>query len=96
MIFGYIVLGVLAPIILNLIHLIVGIYVVTQRGNIVSLGFTGISLLTKSVAMIYFTWLGVSWLHLDFRVFVPLLFSFRAHISLFHLSTPSHHISRTR
>ena len=73
MIFGYIVLGVLAPIILNLIHLIVGIYVVTQRGNIVSLGFTGISLLTKSVAMIYFTWLGVSWLHLDFRVFVPLL-----------------------
>jgi hypothetical protein len=82
MIFGYIILGVLAPIILNLIHLIVGIYVVTQRGNIVSLGFTGISLLTKSVAMIYFTWLGVSWLHLDFRVFVPLLtfFWFFTHV----------------
>ena len=29
-------------------------------------------------------------------VFVPLLFSFRAHIALFHLSTPAHHISRTR
>ena len=37
----YIVLGVLAPVFLNLMHLCVGIYVVIQRGSIMSLGFSG-------------------------------------------------------
>ena len=78
----YIILGVLAPIILNLVHLIVGIYVVTQRGNIMSLGFTGIGMLTKTVGMLYLTWFGVSYLELDFRVYVPLLtfFWFFTHV----------------
>ena len=40
----YILLGILAPIILNLMHMIVGLYVVTQRGNLMSLGFTGMGL----------------------------------------------------
>ena len=51
----YILLGILAPILLNLMHLVVGLYVVTQRGNIMSLGFTGISFLTKTVAMLFLT-----------------------------------------
>jgi hypothetical protein len=78
----YIILGVLAPIMLNLVHLIVGIYVVTQRGNIMSLGFTGIGMLTKTVGMLYLTWFGVSYLELDFRVYVPLLtfFWFFTHV----------------
>ena len=78
----YIILGVLAPIILNLMHLIIGLYVVTQRGNMMSLGFTGISFLTKTVALLWLTWLGVVMAELDFRIFVPLLtfFWFFTHI----------------
>ena len=79
---AYILLGILAPIILNLSHLIVGLYVVTQRGSVLSLGFTGISFLTKSMGMIFLTWLGISILELDFRIYVPLLtfFWFFTHI----------------
>ena len=69
----YILLGVFAPIILNLMHMIVGLYVVTQRGNLMSLGFTGMGFLTKTVAMLFLTWLGVGYLNMDFRIFIPLL-----------------------
>ena len=69
----YILLGVFAPIILNLMHMIVGLYVVTQRGNMMSLGFTGMGFLTKTVAMLFLTWLGVGYLGMDFRIFIPLL-----------------------
>ena len=72
----YFILGVLAPIILNLMHMIVGLYVVTQRGNLMSLGFTGMGFLTKTVAMLFLTWLGVGYLNMDFRIFVPLLVFF--------------------
>ena len=82
MIIGYIVLGILAPIMLNLMHMIVGLYVVTQRGNLMSLGFTGMGILTKTIGMIFLTWFGVGYLELDFRIFVPLLtfFWFFTHI----------------
>ena len=77
-----VIFGVLAPIVLNLIHLLVGTYVVIQRGNVMSLGFTGISFLTKTMGMVFLTWLGVGYLELDFRIFVPLLtfFWFFTHI----------------
>ena len=58
---------------LNLIHLVLNIYIVVARGNILSLGFSGISFLTKSMGMIFLTWLGVSVIELDFRIYVPLL-----------------------
>ena len=61
----YFLLGVLAPIILNLLHLVFGVYVVTARGNIMSLGFTGMGFLTKTTALLWLTWLGaVSYTHL--------------------------------
>ena len=77
-----VIFGVLAPILLNLMHLLVGTYVVTQRGNAISLGFTGISFLTKTMGMIFLTWLGVGYFKLDFRIFIPLLtfFWFFTHI----------------
>ena len=53
--------------------MIVGLYVVTQRGNMMSLGFTGMGFLTKTVAMLFLTWLGVGYLGMDFRIFIPLL-----------------------
>ena len=43
---NYFLLGVLSPIFLNLLHMVVGIYVVVQRGSVLSLGFTGISFVT--------------------------------------------------
>ena len=64
----YILLGILAPIFLNLMHLVLGIFVVTQRGSVMSLGFTGVGFLTKSVGMLFLTWLGVGYLGLDMRI----------------------------
>ncbi len=69
----YILLGVLAPIILNLLHLVMGLYVVVARGNLMSLGFTGMGFLTKTVGMLFLTWFGVGYLELDFRIYVPIL-----------------------
>ena len=69
----YILLGLLAPILLNVMHLVVGVYVVVARGSVMSLGFTGMSFLTKTVALLWMTWLGVSILELNFKIFVPLL-----------------------
>lgn len=78
----YLVLGVLAPVFLNLMHLCIGIYIVVQRGSIMSLGFSGIGFLTKSIGMIFLTWLGVSKLNMDYQIFVPLLtfFWFFTHV----------------
>ena len=69
----YFTLGVLAPIILNLLHLVVGLYVVVARGNLMSLGFTGMGFLTKTVGVLFLTWLGVGYFELDFRIYVPVL-----------------------
>jgi len=78
----YFLLGVLAPIILNLLHLAVGVYVVVARGNVMSLGFTGLSFLSKTVGLLWLTWLGVVMAELDFRIYVPLLtfFWFFTHV----------------
>jgi len=79
----YFLLGILSPIILNLLHMVVGIFVVVQRGNILSLGFTGVGFLTKTIGMLFLTWLGVGYLGLDFRIYIPLLtfFWFFTHIT---------------
>jgi len=79
---NYFLLGVLAPVFLNLLHMVVGIYVVIQRGSVVSLGFTGISFITKTIGMLFLTWLGVGYLGLDIRIYMPLLtfFWFFTHI----------------
>jgi hypothetical protein len=69
----YFLLGVLAPIILNVLHLVVGVYVVVVRGNIMSLGFTGLSFISKTVGLLWLTYLGIVFAHLDFRIYVPLL-----------------------
>ena len=78
----YILLGIIAPILLNMLHLMVGIYIVIYRGSVMSLGFTGVGFLTKSIGMIFLTWLGVGYLGLDMKIFIPLLafFWFFTHI----------------
>ena len=69
----YFLMGVIAPSFLNLIHLVMNVYIVVARGNMLSLGFTGISFLTKTIGMLFLTWLGVSVIELDFRIYVPIL-----------------------
>ena len=78
----YIVLGILAPRMLNLMHLIVGIYVTVVRGSLIGLGFSAMGFLTKTMGMIFLTWLGVGYFELDFRIYIPLLtfFWFFTHI----------------
>ena len=78
----YILLGVLAPILLNLMHMCVGVYVTVARGSVIGLGFSGISFLTKSVAMLFFVWLCVQKLGMDYTIFVPFIcfFWFFTHI----------------
>ena len=78
----YILLGIIAPVFLNLMHLIVGIYIVVQRGSIMSLAFSGVGFVTKSIGMVFLTWLGISQLGLNMKIFIPLLafFWFFTHI----------------
>ena len=90
----YFTLGVLAPIMLNLMHMIVGLYVVTQRGNLMSLGFTGMGFLTKTIGMIFLTWFGVGYLELDFRIFVPLLTFFWFFTHLVEAFVIQHYMGR--
>ena len=78
----YILLGIISPILLNMLHLLAGIYIVIYRGSVMSLGFTGASFITKSIGMLFLTWLGVGYLGLDMKIFIPLLafFWFFTHI----------------
>ena len=78
----YFVLGFLAPVFLNLMHLVVGIWITLQRGNVISLGYSAAGFLTKSVGMVFLTWLGIGYLKLDVRIYIPLLtfFWFFTHV----------------
>ena len=78
----YFVLGILAPMILNLMHLVIGVWVTLQRGNVVSLGFSAAGFLTKSLGMVFLTWLGIGYFKLDVRIYMPLLtfFWFLTHV----------------
>jgi len=69
----YIILGVFAPIILNLIHLVIGVFLTIKRGNVMSVGFTAVGFLTKTIGMLFLTWIGVGYFKLDFRIYVPIL-----------------------
>tara|TARA_B100000029_G_C17444153_1_gene912600 strand:- start:643 stop:927 length:285 start_codon:yes stop_codon:yes gene_type:complete len=72
----YVLIGIVAPVLLNAVHMLLGILILLKYDNISSLGFSGISFFTKTIGMFYLTWLGVSVFDLDFRIFVPLLIFF--------------------
>ena len=78
----YFLLGILSPILLNLLHLIIGIYIVVKRGNIYSLYFSAISFITKTIGLLFLTWIGVGFLDLNFKIYIPMLtfFWFVTHI----------------
>ena len=78
----YFILGILAPIILNLMHLVLGIWITVARGSVIGLGFSAAGFLTKTIGMIFLTWMGVGFFELDVRIYMPLLtfFWFFTHI----------------
>ena len=42
----YILLGVFAPIILNLMHLVLGVWITVYRGSVIGLGFSAVGFVT--------------------------------------------------
>ena len=77
-----ILLGVIIPIMFALIHTIIGVYLIYTKGNVTALGWNMLGFLTKTVFMLFMTYMGVSVLEFDFRIYVPLLtfFWFFTHI----------------
>ena len=76
----YFLLGVLAPILLNLLHMCIGIYICIAKGSVMSLAFSGAGFFTKSIGMVLIMYLGIETFELNFKIFIPLL-------SLFFLMT---------
>ena len=78
----YLILGVLAPIILNLMHLVLGIWITVARGSVIGLGFSAVGFVTKTIGMLFFTWLGIVYLNLEVGIYIPLLtfFWFFTHV----------------
>ena len=76
----YFLLGVLAPLLLNILHMCIGIYVTISKGSVMSLAFSGAGFFTKSIGMVLIMYLGIDVFSLDFKIFIPLL-------SLFFLLT---------
>tara|TARA_B100001109_G_scaffold214374_1_gene183038 strand:+ start:315 stop:629 length:315 start_codon:yes stop_codon:yes gene_type:complete len=78
----YFILGVLAPIILNLMHLVLGIWITVARGSVIGLGFSAAGFLTKTIGMIFLTWLGIVHFNLTVGIYIPILtfFWFFTHI----------------
>ena len=66
-------LGVLCPTLLNLFHLVVGIYIVTYKGNVCSIGFSAMSFFTKTIGLLFLTWFGVDYFELNFKIYIPIL-----------------------
>ena len=72
----YFLLGVLAPIFLNMLHMCIGIYITESKGSVMSLAFSGAGFFTKSISMVFIMYLGLETFSLNFRYFIPLLSSF--------------------
>ena len=68
-----ILMGVIIPIIFGLLHTIAGTYLIYSKGNMTALGWNMLGFLTKSVFMLFMTYMGISVLELDFRIYVPIL-----------------------
>jgi len=68
-----ILMSVIVPILFGLLHTIAGVYLIYTKGNMTALGWNMLGFLTKSVFMLFMTYMGISVLELDFRIYVPIL-----------------------
>ena len=68
-----VLMAVIIPIIFGLIHTLASVYLVYSRGNTITLGWNMLGFLTKSIFMLFMTYMGVSVLEFDVRIYVPIL-----------------------
>ena len=66
-----VLMAVIIPIIFGLLHTIASVYMIYK--NSIALGWNMMGFLTKSVFMLFMTYMGVSVLEFDFRIYVPIL-----------------------
>jgi hypothetical protein len=66
-------MSVIIPIIFGLLHTIAGTYLIYRKGNMTALGWNMLGFLTKTIFMLFMTYMGVSVLEFDFRIYVPIL-----------------------
>ena len=59
-----------------------------------SLGFTGMGFLTKTVALLWLTWLGVSIVELNYKIYMPLLTFFWFFTHLVEAFVIQHYIQK--
>lgn len=68
-----ILMGVIIPIMFGTIHTLASVYLVYSRGNTITLGWNMLGFLTKTIFMLFMTYMGVSVLEFDVRIYVPIL-----------------------
>ena len=68
-----ILMSVIIPILFGLLHTIAGVYLIYTKGNMTALGWNILGFLTKTIFMLFMTYMGVSILELDVRIYVPIL-----------------------
>ena len=68
-----VLMPVIIPIIFGLLHTIASVYMIYKKGNSIALGWNMMGFLTKSVFMVFMTYMGVSVLELNFKIYVPIL-----------------------
>ena len=66
-------MSVIIPILFGLLHTIAGVYLIYTKGNMTALGWNMLGFLTKTIFMLFMTYMGVSVLEFDFRIYVPIL-----------------------
>ena len=68
-----VLMAVIIPIIFGLIHTLASVYLVYSRGNTITLGWNMLGFLTKSIFMLFMTYMGVSVLEFDVKIYIPIL-----------------------
>ena len=63
-------------------HLVLGIWITVARGSVIGLGFSAVGFVTKTIGMLFLTWLGIGYLNLEVGIYIPLLtfFWFFTHV----------------
>ena len=72
----------------------IGIYITVMRGSVMGFAFSGVGFLTKSIGMIFFVWLGIEKLGMDYQIFVPMICFFWFFTHLVEAFVIQHYIQK--
>ena len=68
-----ILMSVIIPILFGLLHTIAGVYLIYTKGNMTALGWNMLGFLTKTIFMLFMTYMGVSVLEFNVKIYIPIL-----------------------